>query len=68
MERRSITLATGNSSWWKARKYRREAADILRAFRRDGWRLAGFTRQPPRAFETRRFTAYVLVREAPGSR
>lgn len=59
---RRLTLPTGNSSWWKARKYRRETAAELRGLRRDGWRLAGIDRQPPRPYETRRFTVYTLVR------
>jgi len=62
VQRRSLTLVTGNASWWKARKYRREAAETLRGLRADGWRLAGFTRLPPRPYETRRFTAYTLER------
>ena len=61
-ETRHLTLATGNSSWWKARKYRRESAAELRAWRGQGWRLARIDRQPPRAYETRRFTVYTLVR------
>ena len=28
-----ITLEIGNSSWWKNRKYRREAASEIREFR-----------------------------------
>lgn len=29
-----ITLEIGNSSWWKNRKYRREAASEIREFRK----------------------------------
>jgi len=32
-----ITLEIGNSSWWKNRKYRREAAANIREIRRKGY-------------------------------
>ena len=32
-----ITLEIGNSSWWKNRKYRREAATKIREIRREGY-------------------------------
>ena len=32
-----ITLEIGNSSWWKNRKYRREAASKIREIRRKGY-------------------------------
>ena len=32
-----ITLEIGNSSWWKNRKYRREAALKIREIRRKGY-------------------------------
>ena len=32
-----ITLEIGNSSWWKNRKYRREAAAKIREIRRKGY-------------------------------
>ena len=35
--RKIITLEVGNSSWWKNRKYRREAASNLREIRRKGY-------------------------------
>ena len=31
-----ITLEVGNSSWWKNRKYRREAAQEIREMRKKG--------------------------------
>ena len=34
-----ITLEIGNSSWWKNRKYRREAASIIREIRRKGYEI-----------------------------
>ena len=34
-----ITIEVGNSSWWKNRKYRREAADKIREIRRKGYEI-----------------------------
>ena len=34
-----ITLEIGNSSWWKNRKYRREAASNIRDIRRKGYEI-----------------------------
>jgi len=34
-----ITLEIGNSSWWKNRKYRREAASNIRVIRRKGYEI-----------------------------
>ena len=34
-----ITLEIGNSSWWKNRKYRREAASKIREIRRKGYNI-----------------------------
>ena len=34
-----ITLEIGNSSWWKNRKYRREAASSIREIRRKGYEI-----------------------------
>ncbi len=68
-----VTLVSGNASWWKQRKYRRETAHRLRRLRAEGWRLAGFERLPQAGVDTRSRTAYRLVRNhlggngAPGS-
>jgi len=34
-----ITLEVGNSSWWKNRKYRREAAQEIREMRKKSFRV-----------------------------
>ena len=34
-----ITLEIGNSSWWKNKKYRREAAAKIREIRRKGYNI-----------------------------
>jgi hypothetical protein len=61
-----VTLITGNASWWKQRKYRRETAHRLRRLRAEGWSLAGLERLCSAAVDTRRRTAYHLVRHDPG--
>lgn len=59
-----VTLVSGNASWWKQRKYRRETAHRLRRLRAEGWRLAGLERLPSAGVDTRSRTAYRLVRRA----
>lgn len=66
MQGKVITLVTGNSSWWKQRKYRREAASILKELRHDGWRWVSMKRLPACGVDTRRFTVYCLQRPASG--
>ncbi len=36
---KKITLVTGNSSWWKQIKFRRESASCLAYYRNLGWRF-----------------------------
>ncbi|MCU0892933.1 MAG: hypothetical protein MUD06_01180 [Rhodospirillales bacterium] len=57
-----VTLVTGNASWWKQRKYRREAAHRLRRLRAEGWSLRWLERLPAAGVDTRRRTAYHLAR------
>jgi hypothetical protein len=66
MEEKVISLVTGNSSWWKQRKYRREAASVLKQLRHDGWRWLSMKRLPGGGIDTRRFTVYALQRPAYG--
>ena len=63
-ERKTVVLVTGNSSWWKQRKYRREAARTLKSLRDHGWCCTGKLRLPQFGIETRRFTQYALVRRS----
>ncbi len=39
MTRELVTLKTGNTSWWKNKKYRREAALSIREFRKLGLKV-----------------------------
>jgi hypothetical protein len=57
-----VTLVTGNASWWKQRKYRRETAHRLRRLRAEGWSLRGLERLAAAGVDTRRRTAYHLGR------
>lgn len=61
MERKIVTLVTGNSSWWKQRKYRREAAAALRRLRNQSWRCCSQRRLPRQGADTRQFTEYTFI-------
>jgi len=39
MTKEFITLKTGNTSWWKNIKYRREAALSIKEFRKSGFKV-----------------------------
>lgn len=39
MSKELFTLKTGNTSWWKNRKYRREAASKIKELRQSGHKL-----------------------------
>jgi type I site-specific restriction endonuclease len=39
MSKELITLKTGNTSWWKNKKYRREATLSIKEFRKKGCKL-----------------------------
>jgi len=34
-----FVIETGNTSWWKNIKYRRKAAEIIRSYRKLGYKL-----------------------------
>ena len=39
MTKEFVTLKTGNTSWWKNIKYRREAALSIKEFRKSGFKI-----------------------------
>jgi len=39
MTKELVTLKTGNTSWWKNIKYRREAALSIKEFRKSGFKV-----------------------------
>ena len=39
MKIKKIKLVVGHSSWWKRKKYRKEASEILSNYRLKGWKL-----------------------------
>ena len=57
-----LRCVTGNSSWWKAKKYRRETAEALFACRAQGWRLVAIRRLASSGVDTRIFSEYTLLR------
>ncbi len=64
MQQVVLTLVSGNASWWKSRKYRKETARRLRMLKRAGWKLASFERLASRGVDTRRRTAYHFTRSS----
>ena len=64
MQQRVITLVSGNASWWKSRKYRKETAKRLRHLKREGWALTAVERLPITGVDTCRRSAYHLLRTA----
>ncbi len=67
IETTNLRRVTGNSSWWKAKKYRRETAEALFAYRAQGWRLITIRRLATAGVDTRMFSEYTLVRERAGA-
>ena len=66
-ERTYLRRVTGNSSWWKARKYRRETAEALFQYRAQGWRLVAIRRLGAAGVDTRIFSEYTLERQLAGA-
>jgi len=64
---KTVRLVTGNSSWWKARKYRREAAQTLWALRAAGWRFVQKAAIHANGADTRQFTEYTFLRRGAGA-
>lgn len=62
-----LRRVTGNSSWWKAKKYRHETAEVLFACRAQGWCLIAIRRLAPSGVDTRIFSEYTLVRARAGA-
>ena len=67
IETTNLRCVTGNTSWWKAKKYRRETAMSLFEYRARGWRLVAIRRLPITGTDTRIFSEYTLVREHAGA-
>jgi hypothetical protein len=67
IERTYLRRVTGNSNWWKAKKYRRETAEALFEYRARGWRLVAIRRLATAGVDTRIFSEYTLVRERAGA-
>ena len=55
-----ITLEVGNSSWWKNRKYRREAAQEIREMRKKGFQVKFLKKYQLRANNTIVYGDYLL--------
>lgn len=64
MLNKEIILVTGNSCWWKEKKFRRESAIFLNKQRVQGWRLKQklFVEKKINSVDTRIFHKYILVK------
>ena len=64
MLNKEIILVTGNSCWWKEKKFRRESAVLLKNQRVKGWRLKQkvFVEKKIKSVDTRIFHKYILVK------
>ena len=58
-----ITLKTGNTSWWKNRKYRWEAAFSIREFRKSGFKVKRIKTYRSDGVNTLIYSDYLLNKE-----
>lgn len=64
MLKKEIILITGNTSWWKRKKYRMESAMTLRQQKIEGWKLLKkFSSNKPNAVDSRTFHKYLLIKK-----
>ena len=60
--RKEIVLITGCSSWWKEKKYRKEAAKKLNTLRSQKWRINKIEKivMSPKSIDTKVYKKYHL--------
>ena len=63
IETTCLRRVTVISSWWKAKKYRRETAEALSEYRARGRRFVAIRRLATAGVDTRFFSEYTLERE-----
>ena len=61
MSKKLLTLKTGNTSWWKNRKYRREAASKIKEFRQSGYKLKKIKSYRLNGANTLIYTDYLVL-------
>ena len=63
MTKELVTLKTGNTSWWKNRKYRWEAALSIREFRKSGFKVKRIKTYRSDGVNTLIYSDYLLNKE-----
>ena len=60
--RKKLTLVVSHSSWWKNKKYRKETFNILKKYKKDGYKLIKTKRikHNPLTIDSRVFKEYLL--------
>jgi len=61
MSKELLTIKTGNTSWWKNRKYRREAASKIKEFRQSGYKLKKIKSYRLNGANTLIYTDYLVL-------
>ena len=64
MINKEIILITGNTSWWKAKKFRCESAQVLNKYRKKGWRLRRkmMIDNNSKSIDSRKFHKFILFK------
>ena len=61
MSKKLLTLKTGNTSWWKNRKYRKEAASKIKELRHSGNKLKKIKSYRLNGANTLIYTDYLIL-------
>ena len=64
MINKKIILVTGNTCWWKEKKFRYESAQELNKYRSEGWRLRKkvVINNNTKSIDSRKFHKYILFK------
>lgn len=64
MVNKEIILITGNTSWWKEKKFRFESAQVLNKYRKKGWRLRKkvMLNYNSKSIDSRKMHKYILFK------
>jgi len=64
VRQKKIVLAVDHTTWWKAKKIRKESANQLKRLRRDGWKLHAKLKRDKKdkMISTKTYKEYFLYR------
>ena len=65
MNMKKINLVIDHTSWWKRKKYRKEAFQILNNYRLKGWKLKNIikNKKTQETIDSRTFRTYLLQKK-----